>query len=135
MTKDQSKPNALLRNAKAIIATLAAFGTALAVVIADPSTSALLPENWVQWIAAGAGALVALGAVFGIRNGRTVEQAQADLNRAVARQAKAKSTPARRRPRKRAARRAPSAKVRHPSAVHPSVAVDEVGRHRADDEA
>lgn len=117
------EPNVIVRNAKALLATLAAIGTALAVVIADPSTSALLPENWVQWIATGAGALVALGAVFGIRNSRTVEQAQEDLDRAVARKAKRTAKP--RRP-----------ALRHPSSAEAEVLAEDVdddpGRHRAD---
>lgn len=108
------EPNVIARNAKAIVGVLAALGTAIGLVIADPKTSALLPDSWVQRIVIIAGALVTLGGVFGIRNGRTVEQAQADLDRAIERKAErvAKAAPrkrARKRPAKRPAKRAAKA--------------------------
>lgn len=132
------EPNVIERNAKAIIGVLAALGTAIGLVIADPNTSALLPESWVQRIVIVAGALVTLGGVFGIRNSRTVEQAQADLDRAIERKAK-------RSPRRRARKRTTTPRrprLRHPSAPDPAAATaepqvladdadDDPGRHRA----
>lgn len=131
MTPD-NEPGKLAQSVKAIAGALVAFGGALAIIAVDPSTTALLPQHWSQWIAAASAMLLAFGGVFGIRNARTVAQAQSDLDRALDRRprGRVRKAPVRR----RAARRAP---IRHPSAPHPAAAVGEVDddppRHAAPD--
>lgn len=128
MTPD-TEPSKLAQSLKAIAGALVAFGGALAMIAVDPSTAALLPQHWSQWIAAAGAALITFGGVFGVRNARTVKQAQADLDRALKRTPRArvrarKATPARR-------------PIRHPSAPHPAAAVgepdDDPPRHAAPD--
>lgn len=133
MTPD-TDPSKLAQSLKAIAGALIAFAGALAVVAADPRTSALLPESWLQWIVAGAAALTVFGGVFGIRNARTVDQAQADLDRALDRQPRPRARKAAR----RRARKANPPAIRHPSAPHPAAALgdpddDPPPRHAAPD--
>jgi hypothetical protein len=82
MADDPSKPNLIMANAKAIAGALVSFAGAVLLIAADPKTSALLPQNWVQWAVAAASAVTVLGTVFGIPNQRSVKQAQEDLDAA-----------------------------------------------------
>lgn len=70
---------------KALVALAGTIGVAVATIAADPSTSAILPQTSIQWLAAVGTMLITAGAVFGVRNARTVEQAQHDLDTALGR--------------------------------------------------
>ena len=73
----------LMSSAKAYMATLVALGGILLTLSADENFQSLgIPETAVGKIAGVGTLLVAFGAVFGVRNVRSVEQAQGDLERA-----------------------------------------------------
>lgn len=73
----------LMSSAKAYVATLVALGGILLTLSADENFQSLgIPETAVGKMAGVGTLLVAFGAVFGVRNVRSVEQAQEDLERA-----------------------------------------------------
>ena len=84
----------ILKSAKAYVALGVALGGFFLTVGTDPDTSGLFPSTWVQWLVGAGTALVAFGGVFGVRNARTVEQAQEDLAKAKAQESRpVKKTP------------------------------------------
>lgn len=72
-----------MKSAKAYVATLVALGGVLLTLSADKDFASLgIPDTVLGKIAGVGTVLVSFGAVFGVRNQRTVEQAQDDLARA-----------------------------------------------------
>jgi hypothetical protein len=70
----------LFKSAKAYVATLVALGGILLTLSADENFKSLgIPDTFVGKMAGIGTLLVTFGAVFGVRNIRTVEQAQEDL--------------------------------------------------------
>ena len=82
----------LARSAKAYVATLVALGGVLLTLSADKDFAALgIPDTAMGKIAGVGTLLVSFGAVFGVRNQRSVEQAQDDLARAKQRATRGKT--------------------------------------------
>ena len=77
------------RSAKAYVATLVALGGVLLTLSADKDFAALgIPDTVLGKLAGIGTLLVSFGVVFGVRNQRTIQQAQDDLERAKRRAAK-----------------------------------------------
>jgi len=74
----------IFKSAKAWFASAVAFASALLVLAADKDFQQIVPDNIETWLMAIASAIVVFGGVFGIRNQRTVADAEDDLRRAKA---------------------------------------------------
>lgn len=86
-----------MKSAKAYAATAVALGGILLTLSADDNFHSLgIPDTFIGKMAGVGTLLVAFGAVFGVRNARTVSQAQRDLERAAAGKPAAKRAPRKR---------------------------------------
>lgn len=72
----------IFKSAKAYVATFVALGGLMLTLGADSNFQQLVPETWPAKIVGIGTLLVAFGGVFGVRNQRTVKQAEDDLIRA-----------------------------------------------------
>jgi hypothetical protein len=86
----------LLKSAKAYVATAVALGGLMLTLGVDSNFAQLVPETWPGKIVGIGTLLVAFGGVFGVRNARTIPQAEEDLQLAkqnATKKARTRTTP------------------------------------------